>query len=327
MAKKIADGYKLNNSKAPRSVIFVRGKIVTGTVFEAYVRRLGSTDDTINRMTNAAVLELVLNENYNWFNNMFKCDLFRLEKGGLNKLGMEVFEYVQAHFPRAVYDKDTGQVGVKKWNADSPLAKYFVSVGDTCENADLGVKEINGAYYRPFGDFALTFQEYKALMAIKKPKDDEVKPVTAKAFIKSVENAVKAQAVLKFTGTPDEMVLAMAAVETLVTGIKVQLSLFNQAAIDKAAADLAAAETAAKAAAARLVNVVDMTDDELAAYVEKRNQAAAATRLADRKAEDKVTKAADDKEAKAAKRKQAMLAKAADVKGAAGQSAPLANVG
>ena len=308
--------------------IIVLGKKINATMIQAFGRRLNSTDEIITLWAPASVLELVKNKNSNWLKEMFECKAFRNNKGELNGLGLEVYGYVSAHFPRVIYDRETLVVGLRKFIPDSPLATQFVSVGDTAIDEARQIVKINDKFYRPHGDFALTFPEYRAFAAAAKaPKDpDEIKTVLAKSFTKAATNALKAQKAAKFVGAPDELTEALAAIGTLADAIREQIANSDKKAIEAAAKRLAAAQEVAEAKAAAAKNVVDMTDDELTAELAKRSAAADARKI-ERKAEDKVTKAADDKEAKAAARKQAMLAKAADVKGAAGQSAPLANVG
>lgn len=227
--------------------ITVRGKLVTNALVTAFARRLNSTDEVVTQWANASVLELVKNKSSNWFVEMFDCKAFRLENGALNKLGMEVYGYVQAHFPRAVYDKETNVVGLKKFNPDSPLADNFIAVSHTAENVDLGIVEINGKFYAPQGDFMLTFAEYKAFKAQGAPKDEneDVKPVQAKAFAKSAIKALEAQKVAKFIGSPDELVAALEAIGYLADGIRSQIAATDKKAIDAALNILEAARIAA----------------------------------------------------------------------------------
>ena len=297
----IAQGLTAENVISKATPIFVRGKLVNKTMVQAFARRLNSVDEVVTQWANAAVLELTLNRNPNWLSTMFKCEAFQLANGGLNKLGTDVYQYVQAHFPRVIYDKETQVVGVKKFNPDSPLADKFVAVGHTAENVDLGIVEVNGKFYAPQGDFLLTFAEYKAFKAASAPKsdDDDVKPVQAKAFAKAAEKALEAQKVAKFIGSPDELVTALEAIGKLADGIRAQIAGADKAAIDSALDILAAAEKAKKENAARAINVVDMSDDDLAKLLAERKRLAAAVHT---KPLD--IAAADAKAPKASKAKQ-----------------------
>lgn len=263
--------------------IMVRGKLVTNALVTAFARRLNSTDEVVTQWANAAVLELVKNKNSNWFTELFACKALRLENGQLNKLGQEVYSYVQAHFPRAVYDKETQVVGLKKFNPDSPLADNFIAVSHTAENVELNIVEINGKFYAPQGDFMLTFAEYKAFKAQSAPKDenDDIKPVQAKAFAKAALKALEAQKVSKFIGSPDELVAAMEAIGLLADGIRAQIAGADQAAINAALDILAAANIQAGNNAA-LINPesptsLQLSDDEKALIEANRAALAKAT--------------------------------------------------
>lgn len=310
--------------------IIVRGKLVNANLVSAFARRLNSTDTIVTQWANASVLELTVNRNGNWLKEMFQCAAFRTATGDLNKLGFEVYGYVQAHFPRAVYDKETQAVGLKKFNPDSPLADKFIAVSHTAENVDLQIVEVNGKFYMPQGDFALTFAEYKAFKAESAPKsdDDDVKPVQAKAFAKAATKALEAQKAAKFIGSPDELVDAMAAIAALAEAIRGQIAASDKKAIDAALNILRAAELAAGNNAAK-VNPDSPTglqlSDEETAVIEARRAELAKASEANKQAEVKAALLA--KPSKALKARQARAATALDLEMAAkvaAESAPLA---
>lgn len=300
--------------------ITVRGKLITNALVTAFARRLNSTDEVVTQWANASVLELVKNKNTNWFTELFTCKALRLESGGLNKLGMEVYGYVQAHFPRAVYDKETTVVGIKKFNPDSPLADNFIAVGHTAENADLMIVEVNGKFYAPQGDFLMTFAEYKAFKAQGAPKsdDDDIKPVQAKAFAKAATKALEAQGAGKFIGSPDELVTALEAIGKLAEGIRAQIAATDKKAIDAALDILAAAKIAAGTNAA-VINPesptgLALTGEEKAIIEARRTELAAATE-ANKQADAK--KSLTTAQIKREQAKQARAATALDVEMAA----------
>jgi hypothetical protein len=236
--------------------IVVRGKAITPALITAFARRLNSTDEIITQWANGAMLELVQNQNGNWLYDMFDCRAFRLANGGLNKLGMEVYQYAQAHYPRLTYDKETMKIGLKKYNPDSPLATNFVSVGDSEISADLQIIEVNEKFYRPHGDFALTFTEYKAFKAEKvKGADEDNKPVQAKSLVKALEKAIAAQSDSLLIGAPLELVDLLANLGTLANAVQAQISASNKADIDAALVKLRDAEDRANEATARAEQV------------------------------------------------------------------------
>lgn len=236
--------------------IMVRGKAVTPTIIAAFARRLNSTDDIVTQWANAAMLQVGQYGNPNWMLEMFACRAFRMANGGLNKLGMEVYSYVQAHYPRVTYYKETMKIGLKTFNAESPLATQFVSVGDTEINEALKIVEINGKFYRPHGDFAMTFSEYKAFKAEKtKDVEEENKPVQAKSLVKALEKAIAAQSDSLLIGAPLELVDLLANLGTLANAVQAQISASNKADIDAALVKLRDAEDRANEATARAEQV------------------------------------------------------------------------
>lgn len=307
---KLPKGYTLNPANDKAIPIVVRGQRIDKTIIHAFGRRLNSTDVIITQWANASILELVLNKNSNWFYEMFKCKAFILDNGGLNKLGLEVFGYVQAHFPRALYNKETKTLGLKKFLPEGPLVNYFVSVGDTAPDEALGIVEINGAFYRPHGDFALTFSEYRSYLASlpKEDDDDGIKPVTAKAFLKSLENSAKAQDASKFIGSPEELAGVIAAMGTLGDALRQQLAATDKKAIDRAIKVLADLKDAEEAHRARMqVNPKSPTTLELSAE----EKAEAAAKLAEATEASEANQLAEAAKGPSAKSKARQLAKEA----------------
>lgn len=280
--------------------IVVRGKIITPTLISAFGRRIDSTDEIITQWANAGALELSKNKNGNWLIALFATKALRLNAGGLNKLGLEVLSYVQAHFPRVVYDKETTNIGFKAYNPESPLAKNFVSVGDTEIDEANGVIELNGKFYREQGDFALTFEEYKLFKAGKGGNPPDEKPVQAKAITKAVEKALAAQLDSRFIGAPDELVSAMEALGKLAEGIRQQISASNKAEIDAALAKLEAAKALPEP---RVIEIgLALSAEETALIEERRAELAAASQAnaqAETKAALKSSRAARNKAAQA----------------------------
>lgn len=276
--------------------IVVRGKVITPVLVSAFARRVNSTDEIITQWANAAVLELTQNRNGNWFTDLFNTKAFRLNSGALNKLGTEVYQYVQAHFPRAVYDKETFVVGLKKFNPESPLADSFISVGDTEVNADLGIYELNGKFYRPQGDFALTFEEWKTFKASKSEVPDDQKPVQAKALAKSLEKALAAQAADLLIGAPLELVTLLENLGKLGEAVRGQMNKATQADLDTALAKLRAAQDAAEANTVA-VGGFDLSPEEIEQIKANRLAAAEEVKVATGKPAGKMSRSARNKAA------------------------------
>lgn len=242
----------------------VQGKVITNTVIAAYAKRVGTIDDVLSVWANAATLQVAQHGNRNWIDALFSMPSLKLANGDLSKAGKDVFKYIEAHFPRAVWDKESQKVGFKKLQKDSIMATHFVAVG--ADKAEGVVVEQRGKFYAPQGDFALTLTGFKNLEKPGKEPEEKEISMTAKAFSKQAEKALACFKDAKFTGTPDELLAAAQHAKALFLAI--------DAAYDKAQADKLAklAENGEAATAA------DVLDTAKAAELLKSGQAGKATR-------------------------------------------------
>lgn len=186
--------------------ITVQGKTVNASVISAFGTRLNNLESVVSVWANAATLQVAQHNNRNWLDSLFNAAPMRVKSGELSALGKQVFKYIEAHFPRVVWDKDSQKVGVKKFNAESPLAECFIAVGVTAECE--GVHMMGSKFYKAQGDFHLTFAEFKSLEKPVKETVETAPSMTAKAFVKQAEKALECFKDQRFTGTPDELLAA-----------------------------------------------------------------------------------------------------------------------
>jgi len=202
------------------TIITIRGKKVDNTLIAAYVKRINSTNDVVTVFANAAVIQAAVHGNKNWLDKLFSLPVMTLRNGDLSKLGTQVLNYCKAHCPRVEWSKENQKVGLKKFNADSPLATNFVAVGVTEEQAANieGATVVKGKVYLPHGDFNLTFDEF---LNLEKPESaDKPEPsLAAKALVKQLEKAVAFHKDGKLSGTADEVLAAAAHAKMLFTAL------------------------------------------------------------------------------------------------------------
>lgn len=219
----------------------VRGKTINAAIIAGFANRMGKLDDTVTVWANAAVLEAASKSgNMNWVTSLFNVPMFRLADGKLSKSGKEVFAYVNAFYPWIEWNKVENKPVLKsKRNegkaAESPLHTHFVAVGVTADNVgmqdDENVLQSGTKFYLPFGDFRLTFAEFKNLP---KPEKD-AKPdagIKAAAFAKQVAKVLEAHKEQRFVGTAEELAAALTAVKELYAALNHQQTKAAQAAIE-----------------------------------------------------------------------------------------------
>lgn len=187
--------------------MIVQGKNVNASVISAFCTRLNNLESVVSVWANAATLQVALHNNSNWLNSLFDAAPMRVKNGDLSALGKQVFKYIESHFPRVVWNKDTQKIGVKKFNAESPLATSFVV--PNCAQETETIRLMGNKYYSAHGDFAMTFAEFKNIEKVVKEKDeDEAPKMTAKAFITQATKALECFKSERLVGTADELFAA-----------------------------------------------------------------------------------------------------------------------
>lgn len=195
------------------TTLTVQGTAVNSRVIAAYARRVDSLDTIMSVWANAATLQVAAHGNRNWLDNLFALPAMRLANNDLSKMGKEVLGYITAHCPRVVWNKENQTIGLTKLAKESILATHFVAVGATEESEFVSLHR--NKFYKPHGDFALTFSEFKNLQKPEKEEEEKEVSMTAKAFVKQAEKALECFKAERFVGTPDEMLSAMVKAKEL----------------------------------------------------------------------------------------------------------------
>lgn len=210
---------------APAAVkdMTVQGTIVNARIIAAYAKRFASQDNMISVWANAATLQLAQHGNNHWMTALFDMPVMRLKNGGLSKLGSEVASYIKAHFPRFVWDKENNKVALVKLQKDSILATHFVAVGETDDTKD-GVSQLRDKFYRVFGDFNVSFTDFKNLEKPEVEKEEVAPKMTAKAFATQAEKALACLKDQRFIGTKEELFSALAHAKALYMALDAQFT-------------------------------------------------------------------------------------------------------
>lgn len=191
----------------------VQGQVVDARLINAYKKSFGKHESILSVWSNAAVLQMIVHGNRNWLDSLIAVPALRVKNGGLSKMGEELVKYMKAHCPRLVWDKESQKFGLTKMHKESILATHFVAVGATEESET--VKNVNGKFYMPQGDFALTFTEFKNLEKPEVEKEDVAPKMTAKAFATQAEKALACLKDQRFIGTKEELFSAFAHAKAL----------------------------------------------------------------------------------------------------------------
>lgn len=254
----------------------VQGKKVNASVIAAFAKRVGSVDEVLSVWANAGALQLAQHGNLNWLNRLFEMPLLTLKSGDLNKLGQEVMRYISAHYPAVKWDKDNHKVARAKVTAANIQYTHFVDL--TVKDADTAAVLTQGGvfaevvkqgdkFYRPHGDFSLTFAQWREAQAANEKEDDDALPtVTAKAFTKQMEKALAAMEAKRFVGAEDELSAALDKVLAMVERLTAATAKAQDEApkVDVGAA-LQVLETGRRGKAARAGGKVDKADDKAVA--------------------------------------------------------------
>lgn len=225
----------------------VQGKAVNSAVISAFATRLNNLESVVSVWANAAALQAAQHNNSNWLQSLFNAAPMRLKSGELSALGKQVFKYIEAHFPRVVWDKDSQKVGLKKFQAESPLATSFIAVGVDKEGE--GVYQMGSKFYKAQGDFHLTFAEFKSLEKPVTEKAETEASMTAKAFVKQAEKALECFKNERLVGTADELLAASLRAKELYLALD---AAFNKA---EAAKNAKAAESGTAATPADAIDL------------------------------------------------------------------------
>lgn len=217
--------------------ITVQGVTVDARLITAYTKSFAKHETILSVWANAATIQLAQHGNRNWMDSLFALPAMRVKSGALSKLGSELANYIKAHFPRFVWDKENNKVALVKLQKESVLATHFVAVGMTAATvpAEQGVLQVRDKFYLPFGDFALTFTEFKNLEKPEVEKEEVAPKMTAVAFAKQADKALECFKDGRFVGTAEELLSAMHKAELLFKAMAVQIAKQEAAAQKKLA--------------------------------------------------------------------------------------------
>lgn len=200
----------------------VQGTLVDARLINAYKKSFGKHETILSVWANAAAVQMAAHGNRNWMDSLFSVPALRLKNGGLSKQGVELLGYVKAFFPRVVWDKKTNKLGLTKLQKESVLATHFVAVG--ADATTEGVLQVRDKFYTPFGDFTLTFTEFKNLEKPDVEKEDVAPKMTAKAFATQAEKALSCLKEQRFIGTKEELFSALAHAKALYMALDAQFT-------------------------------------------------------------------------------------------------------
>lgn len=230
----------------------VQGVAVDQRMITAYTKSFAKHENIISVWANAATLQLAQHGNKNWMEALFDLPVMRVKSGALSKLGAEVHGYIKAHFPRFVWDKENNKIALTKFDPKSINASHFVAVGATEATPqglpvadELVVTQVRDKFYRPFGDFALTFTEFKNLEKVSGDKEEPAAPkMTAIAFAKQADKALECFKDGRFVGTEEETLAAMVKAKALFMALDAHLVEQERAKLQKMAESGQAASAA-----------------------------------------------------------------------------------
>lgn len=214
--------------------ITVQGTVVNAKLIAAYKKSFGKHETILSVWANAAAVQMAQYGNRNWMDTLFQLPVMTLKSGQLSKQGEELFKYVRAHFPRLVWDKEHCKLGLVKLQKESILATHFVAVGAS-ETSDT-VQQVGAKFYSAFGDFALTYTEFKNLEKPEVEKEEVAPKMTAKAFATQSEKALKCLKDNRFVGTEEEILSAMVHAKAIYLALDAQLAAAEKAKAEKLAA-------------------------------------------------------------------------------------------
>lgn len=201
--------------------VTVQGTVVNARLIAAYKKSFGKHETILSVWANAAAVQMAQYGNRNWIDTLFSLPVMTIKSGALSKQGEELFKYMKAHFPRLVWDKKTNKLGLVKLQKESILATHFVAVGATAESET--VVQVGAKFYSAFGDFALTFTEFKNLEKPEVEKEEVAPKMTATAFSNQADKALVCFKAGRFIGTEEEILSAMVKAKALFLALDAQL--------------------------------------------------------------------------------------------------------
>jgi len=201
--------------------VTVQGTVVNARLIAAFKKSFGKHETILSVWANAAAVQMAKYGNRNWMDTLFQLPVMTLKSGQLSKQGLELLAYTKAHFPRLVWDKEHCKLGLVKLQKESILATHFVAVGAT-ETSET-VCQVGAKYYSEFGDFALTFTEFKNLEKPEVEKEEVAPKMTAKAFATQAVKALDCLKDKRFIGTEEEILSAMVHAKALYLALDAQL--------------------------------------------------------------------------------------------------------
>lgn len=220
--------------------VTVQGTVVNAKLIAAYKKSFGKHETILSVWANAAAVQMAQYGNRNWMDTLFQLPVMTLKSGQLSKQGEELFKYVRAHFPRLVWDKEHCKLGLVKLQKESILATHFVAVG--AKEASETVQQVGAKFYSAFGDFAMTFTEFKNIEKVEVEKEEVAPKMTAKAFATQAEKALSCLKENRFIGTQEELFSALAHAKALYMALDAQ---FTAADAKKEAVDVGLANKSA----------------------------------------------------------------------------------
>ena len=209
------------NTPAVKTLL-VQGVTVDARLISAYKKSFGKHETILSVWANAAVIQMAAHGNRNWLDSLIAVPALRLKNGGLSKQGEELVKYMKAFFPRLVWDKESQKFGLTKLQKESVLATHFVAVG--ADATTEGVLQVRDKFYLPFGDFNLTFTEFKNLEKPEVEKEEVAPKMTAKAFATQAEKALACLKDQRFIGTKEELWSALAHAKALYMALDAQFT-------------------------------------------------------------------------------------------------------
>lgn len=230
--------------------MIIQGTTVNPSVISAYAKRLSSVTSVLSIWANAAAVQAARG-NINWMTSLFDNPVLRLKSGDLNKQGKEVLQYIQAHYPLIVWDKESKKIGRKKQTAESIFNTAFLAPLADASTPD--VIEHSGKFYLARTDFESTLTEWLNRPAAEQSADDVVKSVPVKTFTKQVVKAFEAAESQRLVGTVDEFSEAIAEAEKILARLTAQRA-------DMAKADADKAHRIAEIVASNPIDTVDAKD-------------------------------------------------------------------
>lgn len=177
-------------TQAPKSVVTVAGKIITGQQIAAFKTSTANAGENMTVYANACTIQLYQG-NPNWANDLFALPTMRLANGKLSAMGKNVLAYMKAHAPRVHYNSVKGKIVFSDAKA---LGKAFTVTG--------GGAPLLDAAGEPSTDFPMGYTDF---LNWSKPKQEKA-PASLKAATVSgqINKAMAELAAGNFAATAEE---------------------------------------------------------------------------------------------------------------------------